>query len=84
MQVSVWKIGYFEINFLGEILECLLNYQPHYQPKFLFCYLALKLCFWTGIIFTRVYVSVCLCVRVYIDYLKKFLTDFDETWQDDL
>ena len=27
---------------------------------------------------------VCLCVRLYIDYLKKFLTDFDETWQDDL
>ena len=25
-------------------------------------YLAQKLCFWTGIIFIRVYVSVCLCV----------------------
>ena len=51
-------------------------------------YLAQKLCFWTGIIFIRVYVSVCLCVCVcvnfYIDYLKKFLTDFDETWQDDV
>ena len=48
-------------------------------------YLAQKLCFWTGIIFIGVYVSVCvcLCVSVYIDYLKKFLTDFDETWQDD-
>ena len=29
-------------------------------------------------------VRVCLCVSVYIDYLKKFLTDFDETWQDDV
>ena len=29
-------------------------------------------------------VCVCVCVSVYIDYLKKFLTDFDETWQDDL
>ena len=48
-------------------------------------YLAQKLCFWTGIIFIRMYVSVCLsvclCLSVYIDYL---LTDFDETWQDDL
>ena len=47
-------------------------------------YLAQTLCFWTGIIFIRVYVSVCVCVRVYINYLKKFLTDFDETWQDDV
>ena len=39
---------------------------------------------WTGIIFIRVYVSDCVCVRLYIDYLKKFLTDFDETWQDNL
>ena len=29
-------------------------------------------------------VCVCVCVSVYIDYLKKFLTDFDETWQDDV
>ena len=29
-------------------------------------------------------VSVCVYVSVYIDYLKKFLTDFDETWQDDV
>ena len=27
---------------------------------------------------------VCLCVNLYIDHLKKFLTDFDETWQDDV
>ena len=51
-------------------------------------YLAQKLSFWTGIIFIRVYVSVCvsvcLSVSLYIDYLKKFLTDFNETWQDDL
>ena len=47
-------------------------------------YLAQKLCFWTGIIFTRVDVSVCVCVHVYLDYLKKFLTDFDEIWQDDV
>ena len=38
MQVSVWKMGYFEINFWGKILDCLLNYQPHYQPNFLFCF----------------------------------------------
>ena len=57
--------------------HCLLSDNMHY-------YLAQKLCFWTGIIFIRVYVSVCVCVRLYIDYLKKFLTDFDETWQDDL
>ena len=29
-------------------------------------------------------VCVCLSVSLYIDYLKKFLTDFNETWQDDL
>ena len=27
---------------------------------------------------------VCLCVSLHPDYLKKFLTDFDETWQDDV
>ena len=52
-------------------------------------YLAQNLWFWTGIIFIRVYVSVCVCVcvcvsvclsvSVYPDYLKKFLTDFNET-----
>ena len=51
-------------------------------------YLAQKLCFWTGIIFVRVYVSVCvsvcLSVSLFPDYLKKFLTDFDEIWQDDV
>ena len=25
---------------------------------------------------------VCLCVSVFIDYFIKFLTDFDEIWQD--
>ena len=29
-------------------------------------------------------VSVCLSVSLYIDYLKNLLTDFDETWQDDV
>ena len=50
-------------------------------------YLAQILCFWTGIIFSDVYVSVCvscLCVFLLVDYLKNFLTDFDETWQDDV
>ena len=53
-------------------------------------YLAQKLCFQTGIIFIRVYVSVCvcvsvcLCVNLYIDYLKKFMTDLNEIWQDDV
>ena len=47
-------------------------------------YLAQKLCFWTGIILIGVYVSVCLCVNVCLNYLKKFLADFDETWQGDL
>ena len=32
MQVSVWKIGYFEINFGGKFWIVYLNYQPHYQP----------------------------------------------------
>ena len=52
-----------------------------YKRTIRYNYLAQKLCFWTGIIFIRVYVSVCLCVSVslYLDYLKKFLTDFDET-----
>ena len=27
--------------------------------------------------------SVCPCVSLYLDYVKKFLTDFDKTWQDD-
>ena len=39
-------------------------------------------------VFISVYVSVCLCVcpsvNLYIDYLKKFSTDFNETWQDDV
>ena len=56
------------------LVRCFVTYIPFY--------LAQKLCFWTGIIFIRVYVSVCLCVSFYIDYLKKFLTDLDETWQD--
>ena len=51
-------------------------------------YLAQKLCFWTGIIFIGVYVSVFVCVsvsvRLYTIFLKKFLTNFNETWQDDL
>ena len=29
-------------------------------------------------------VSVCVSVSLYIDYLKKLLTDFDETWQEDV
>ena len=29
-------------------------------------------------------VSVCLCLSVYLDYLKKFLTDFKESLQDDV
>ena len=54
--------------------------------KLIPCYLAQKLCFWTGIIFIHVYVSVCvgLSVSVYLDYLKKFLTDLDATYQDAL
>ena len=40
-----------------------------------FYYLAQKLCFWTGIIFIRVYVSVCLsvcvCVSVFISIISK-------------
>ena len=38
-------------------------------------YLAQKLCFWTGIIIGAI-LSVCVPVSVYLDYLKKFLTDF--------
>ena len=46
-------------------------------------YLAQKLCFWTGIIFIGVYVSVCVSVCLCVaDYLKKLTTDFDEIWQD--
>ena len=29
-------------------------------------------------------VCVCLSFCVYLDYLKKFLTDCDKTWQDDV
>ena len=29
-------------------------------------------------------VCVCMSVSLCLDYLKLFLTDFDETWQDDL
>ena len=34
------------------------------QNSFFSFYLAQKLCFWTGIIFIRVYVSVCVSVCV--------------------
>ena len=27
---------------------------------------------------------MCVSVILYPDYLKKFFTDFDETWQDDV
>ena len=42
-------------------------------------YLAQKLVF-GQVLFSSA--CVCVCLSVYIDYLKKFLTDFDETWQD--
>ena len=29
-------------------------------------------------------VCLCVCVCVSFDYLKKFLTDFNEIWQDDV
>ena len=29
-------------------------------------------------------VYVCVSVHLYTIYLKKFFTDFDETWQDDV
>ena len=38
-----------------------------------------KLYFWTGgILFIGVYVSVCVSVRLYIDYLKKFLANLNQ------
>ena len=69
----------FFLKLIEDISSFLDSYESH-------IYLAQKLCFWTGIIFTRVYVSVCVCLSlsVYLDYLKKFFTDFDETWQDDV
>ena len=41
---------------------------------------------WTARAAIAMYVSVCVCVYVFIPtiYLKNFLTDFDETWQDDV
>ena len=74
------------------LLACLFMQACRYVCIRDIYYLAQKLCFWTGIIFIGVYVSVCVsvcvcvCVSVslYIDYLKKLLTDFDKTWQDDV
>ena len=34
--------------------------------------------------YVSVCLSVCVCVSLYIDYLKKFLSDFAEIWQDDV
>ena len=34
----------------------------NFKPLHIIHYLAQKLCFWTGIIFIGVYVSVCVCV----------------------
>ena len=55
--------------------------QPIYNAANI--YLAQNLRFWTGIVSIRMYVSVCLSVSVYPNYLKKFLTDFNQIWQDD-
>ena len=78
---------HFSISYLLVRHNLMVKQWSNVYNRVLF-YLAQKLCFWTGIIFTRVYVSVCLCVcvsvNVYIDYLKKFFTDFDEIWQDDV
>ena len=80
-KVNPWKLSEQNKN----IMKYIPAWSSHEQ---LFYYLAQKLCFWTGIIFIGVYVSVCvsvcLSVSLYIDYLKKLLTDFDETWQDDV
>ena len=78
------KINY--PRFIPHLDRFISLFKASFQPF----YLAQKLCFWTGIIFIGVYVSVCVsvcvCVSVSLspNYLKKFLTDFNETWQDDV
>ena len=59
-----------------QIILCKTNFvtitlpvKTHKSPHFLIFasfsyYLAQKLCFWTGIIFIGVYVSVCVCLSV--------------------
>ena len=69
--------------YIKGLLQCLSVFVCFILYNLKICYLAQKLCFWTGIIFIRVYVSVCLSVSLYQNYLKNFSTDFDETWQDD-
>ena len=52
-----------------------------YQQNAIYNYLAQKIVF-GQVLFLSACMCVCVCVRVYIDYLKKFLTDFDGIWQD--
>ena len=82
----VYNLFYPLIVFTNDCFYHIMLVLMHMGVICCYDYLAQKLCFWTGIIFIGVYVSVCLsvCVCVLVDYLKKFLTDFDETWQDDV
>ena len=66
--------------YIKGLLQCLSVFVCFILYNLKICYLAQKLCFWTGIIF----IGLCLCVSLWVDYLNMFLTDFDETWQDDL
>ena len=71
MRHGTWTVE----NWFNDHLRKVIGFLP--GPKTLFLdryYFHPRVC---------VCLCVCLWVSLYLDYLKKFLTDFDETWQDD-
>ena len=55
-----------------------------FQLPYFYCFLMNQL-FTLNLVpqLEKVCFPVCVWVSLFPDYLKKFLTDFDETWQDD-
>ena len=62
---------------LGQVKTGRVRYVFYLTHKILvfIYYLAQNLWFWTGIIFTRVYVSVCVCVCLFVPRLSQRVLD---------